>query len=903
MATAECEGTLSTFAETKPGVTATEDQLLVSVILPVYNAEGFVEQTIQSALHQTYRNLEIIVVDDGSTDRTHAVLQSYTADPRVRIIRQPNSGVARARNRGLVEARGEFVAPLDSDDLWDPSKIERQVRRIREAGDDTGLVYCWWVWIDGRGEVLDSSPHWKIEGDALEMLLQVNFTGNASVPLYRRHCLEEAGGYDESLEQQGGRGCEDWDVALKVAARFRVAVVAEWLIGYRRLPNSMSTQCDMMWRSQQLLTNSLRRRQPKLKLGLLKRSDDQFVLYIAGVLFRSGQYFRSFRWAIRAWHTGLFLQVLPYVFRVLVDRLRLGRRKGPQVMVPGVSLDSQRIPDPLIPYDRIYGAGPTGRSNRKSAAAWMRSGTLQSCVLMLSFLLIAAQHWKNDGLWFQGDAPRHAANGLFWYDLIVAKPYSVTDFAVRYYARYPVINPVTYPPLFYIFEGLAFRAFGPSPYVAKILILSLSAMAGFYTMAWARRWLGPGAGWAGSFLAFVPGIAVWTNAVMLNVPATALGVACLYHWRRWFDAGGRGHLVASGCFGSAAVLTYYPAGIAVAICALWAHLLRSARQDNRSMRYGMLAVALVILLPVMVAALVTPTFLSRNLPGLGTLKNQGTWIFYPAALPGLLGSVLLALGAIGLAVGVIDLQWRKESQLLAVWIATAIGAFSLLPARNPRYILIITPAFVLAAAVGVTLVIARLPWISSRWRFAVLLAGLIVGAWSASRVRIPEESGFRAVASFLREHAPNDPVLYDGYHDGVFGFYMRTMDPGYNRRLVLGQQLLYHYGPAHTFNWVENSRATTTQEVVDILRSRSGCAWVAIEVGPSSEWAHGQRLLREAVTAPPFELVHSFPVISPSALRVDLYRLMGPVSPVSAIDLQIPSFSDRTFAGVIPISR
>ena len=190
---------------------------LVSVIVPVYNGERFIAEAIQSALLQTYRNIEVLVIDDGSTDKTAAVLQAQAAlDSRVRIIRQANGGVARARNRGLAEARGEFVAPLDADDLWDPSKIERQVDRMLQAGDATGLVYSWWIWVDDEGTAIDRSPEWRIEGDAADILLQVNFTGNASVPLFRRRCLDEVGGYDETFARQGSGGCEDWDVALKV---------------------------------------------------------------------------------------------------------------------------------------------------------------------------------------------------------------------------------------------------------------------------------------------------------------------------------------------------------------------------------------------------------------------------------------------------------------------------------------------------------------------------------------------------------------------------------------------------------------------------------------------------------------------------------------------------------------
>ncbi|HEY1754597.1 MAG TPA: glycosyltransferase [Bryobacteraceae bacterium] len=876
---------------------------LVSVIVPVYNAEGFVGQTIESALRQTYRNLEIIIVDDGSTDRTHAVIQSLAAaDSRIRVILQQNSGVARARNRGLAEARGEFVAPLDADDLWDPAKIECQVRRMLDAGDQAGMAYCWWVWIDERGEVLDRSPGWEFEGHTLEMLLQVNFTGSASVPLYRRHCLEAVGGYDENLEKQGGRGCEDWDVALKVAGRYEVTVVPQLLVGYRRLPNSMSSHCEVMWKSQQLLIAGLREREPNVNPDVLQQSNDQFALYIAGVLFRSGEYLRSCAWALRAWRSGLLFRVLPYVLLVFAKRLRFGDRQSSQTMVPGMSLGGA-IPKPLIPYDRIYRTHVPESRPPTGLAAWLRSPVWQTVLLILSFLFIAALHMDNDGLWFQGDSPRHAANGLFWWDVIAARAAHLADFTLRYYARYPIINPILYPPLFYIFEGLAFRVFGPSPYVAKVLILALAAMAGLYTMAWARRWLGPGAGWAGAFLAFVPGIVIWSNAVMLNIPALALDLACLYHWRRWLVSGGWKQLLISICFAVAAVSTYYQAGIAIIIGLGWALLSQQGGRFNRHIRLALAATAVAVAVSVAVFAERAPLLVARHLPAVKVLKNFKTWTFYPASLPGLVGPILLALGLIGLTLGLLNARWRKEAQMIAAWIVTAIAVFAFLPARDPRYILIVAPAFVLAAAMGAACLWRPLSMIAPQGQAALLLAGLALSGWQASRLQIPKEAGFPAVASYLTEHAPNGTVLYDGYNDGLFGFYFRAFDPRYQRRLVLGQQLFYHFGPGGDFNWVETLKATTSQDVVDILRSHSGCTWIAIEVGPHSEDAEGQRVLRRAVAGPPFTLESSFPINPPKADRVDVYHLDGEIQPVSTIDLRFNSYANRIFQGVSPITR
>jgi glycosyltransferase involved in cell wall biosynthesis len=324
---------------------------LVSVILPVYNGAEFLGSALESALSQTYRHLEIIAIDDGSTDGSPAVLDLYALrDSRIRVLTQANGGVARARNRGIAEAHGNFIAPLDADDLWEPTKIDRQMQRMLAAGNETGFVYSWWVWIDASGSVLDRSPRWMFEGPTFESLLQINFTGNASVPLFRRHCVEEAGGYNEQLAATGAGGCEDWELVLRVAERYEAAVVPEILLGYRRLPGSMSTACDTMWRSQQRVVQAMRELRPDLNALVPRRAAHQFALYLAGLCFWSGNLVAAFRWGLRSGCRLPFL-VAPHVIRMLLNRNR--RKPALQTMRPGVALDTQRTPEPLLPYDRI----------------------------------------------------------------------------------------------------------------------------------------------------------------------------------------------------------------------------------------------------------------------------------------------------------------------------------------------------------------------------------------------------------------------------------------------------------------------------------------------------------------------------------------------------------------------
>jgi len=538
---------------------------------------------------------------------------------------------------------------------------------------------------------------------------------------------------------------------------------------------------------------------------------------------------------------------------------------------------------------------------RDAIGMCVRSRACQVAVVALAFLTIAALHRQNDGLWFQGDSPRHAMNGLFWWDLLTTLPRDPVEFAVRYYARYPAINPATYPPLFYFVEGLTFAAFGPSPQVAKFIVLLFGVMAGVYTMAWARRWIGPVAGWAGPFLAFMPGIVLWTNSVMLNIPAAALGLAVLYHFRRWSETARVTQLVLTLLFAAAVVLTYYQGGIVLCICAGWAALRwREFRLNRRALWIA--AGALCAIAPVAIAITLAPVQTARHLPTLALLTRSNTWTFYWTTLPDVTGRPALVAGVAGLIAGFFTARWRTDAAYLAIWITALIVGLSLLPAKDPRYVLLSAPAFVLAAAIGLAVAVPHLGARRPEWQAAALAAGLAAGFWSAARVQVPQVSGFREIATYLQEQAPRDAVLYDGPYDGLFGFYVRASDPHFERRVALGSKLLYQDGPASTFTPVQKSNVASTQDVVNLLRTRSGCRWVAIEV-TRNPGSIGRRLLREAVARPEFELIRSFPITGAGERRVDLYRSVIAVDPIAAVDLGFPSFTNREFLHIVPITR
>ncbi len=211
---------------------------LVSIVIPVCNAEQFLERTLLSAQQQTYDNLEIIIVNDGSTDSSGEIAAKHAlSDQRIKIINQHNSGVAFARNAGLRFASGDYVAFLDADDIWHPTKIARQMEVLLSSTGSTGWgsVYPLQRYIDTQDRVLSSGRFWSEAGDVAAHLVTLR-TECGSKILTRRELALAVGGYDTTLS-----AAQDLDFELSLAARGPMFVVSEYLVGYRRGQDSMSS--------------------------------------------------------------------------------------------------------------------------------------------------------------------------------------------------------------------------------------------------------------------------------------------------------------------------------------------------------------------------------------------------------------------------------------------------------------------------------------------------------------------------------------------------------------------------------------------------------------------------------------------------------------------------------------
>ncbi len=255
---------------------------LVSVVIPAYNAAAFITRTLASVMAQTYRQLEILVVDDGSCDRTPQIVKAYAQqDTRIKLLQQANAGVAAARNFGIRSALGEFIAPIDADDIWHPQAMAKIMDEFFAGSPEMGVVYTWSADIDEHNQQTGGFHAAKVDGDVYKTLICHNFLGNASSTVIRKACLDKVGGYDHQLKAKGAQGCEDWDLYLRLAEQYEFGVVPEFLVGYRKVFGSMSGDFRQMAKSQRIMLDAVQHKHPEIPGFLYRLSRSSFYLYLA----------------------------------------------------------------------------------------------------------------------------------------------------------------------------------------------------------------------------------------------------------------------------------------------------------------------------------------------------------------------------------------------------------------------------------------------------------------------------------------------------------------------------------------------------------------------------------------------------------------------------------------------
>ena len=259
---------------------------IVSVVIPAHNAMPYLITALNSVLQQTFGDFEVLVVDDGSQDDTGDWITTVN-DRRVLLISQANQGASGARNTGISHAKGQYIAFLDADDIWNPVKLEKQVDYLNNH-QDVGLVSTKAVLVDAEARFVREIEQPYAANIAIETLLESNCILCGSTPLVRRSCFNTVGVFDLEL-----RTFEDWDMWIRIAYHYPIAVIMEPLVSYRQHSASLSKNTFYMVESLEKLMNKVKKELLPAHVRTFKESYVDYRLKMAWKMLAIGNYKQS----------------------------------------------------------------------------------------------------------------------------------------------------------------------------------------------------------------------------------------------------------------------------------------------------------------------------------------------------------------------------------------------------------------------------------------------------------------------------------------------------------------------------------------------------------------------------------------------------------------------------------
>lgn len=269
------------------------DSPSVSVIIPAFNRNQTLPRALKSVVQQTFRQLEIIIVDDGSVQPAEQVVSVF-GDSRIRLLVHPkNRGANAARNTGIGAARGTYVAFLDSDDEWDKKKLEVQVNAIERAPSSVGAHYTGYTFISEDGEIhRQTSP--VLFGDLLPFLIRSNVIGTLSTLMVKRSVLEAAGGFDESLP-----AVQDWDLYIRIAKLCEFAAVSKSFVQYYLGKDSITRNMNAKGRGLKMVLEKHEKEMSRERRAFARQLAGAGKYYCRGGSCSEGR--QMFRRAIRSY--------------------------------------------------------------------------------------------------------------------------------------------------------------------------------------------------------------------------------------------------------------------------------------------------------------------------------------------------------------------------------------------------------------------------------------------------------------------------------------------------------------------------------------------------------------------------------------------------------------------------
>ncbi|MEP1740838.1 MAG: glycosyltransferase [Kangiellaceae bacterium] len=279
----------------------------VSVVMPVYNVEKYIKSAIQSVLDQTYQNLELIIVNDGSTDKSEEIYSQFT-DSRIKIIKQQNRGLAGARNSGIRSSTGEYVAFLDSDDLWACDKLESHVQHL-DNDDQIGVSYSHSKLINESGEPIGISQSSKVKNIELGDIICRNPIGNGSSPVIRKSLLEQTsfhssiqGNSELSYFDESFRQSEDIEYWIRIAlvSELKFEGIPRQLTLYRVNASGLSANLNNQFESWSRAMNKLALIAPKRISKFRSLAEAYQLRYLARRAVKNGNCKHAIRLALSA---------------------------------------------------------------------------------------------------------------------------------------------------------------------------------------------------------------------------------------------------------------------------------------------------------------------------------------------------------------------------------------------------------------------------------------------------------------------------------------------------------------------------------------------------------------------------------------------------------------------------
>jgi len=291
---------------------------LVSVVIPAFNMSAYISDAIDSVVDQSYNNIEIVVVDDGSADETVNIVKKYVEQAGIKLICQANKGPSAARNMGIRACNGQYIAFLDADDYWDSTKVEKQVDVLQNRSD-IDVVYCLFQSVQ-NGEVLPGT--WnppKPRNSLFEELIYSNvIAGSCSAVMLRAESLKETGLFDEDLFIS-----EDQDLWRRLAFGHNFFCIQEPLTFIRIHPQSAQVNLRRVEKGNLVYLEKLKASLPKVYQFHWKEVAFNIYEYFSGVFFRNKEYLKAVEYSLRCISLGFpfFIRITAYCFRFFISRL------------------------------------------------------------------------------------------------------------------------------------------------------------------------------------------------------------------------------------------------------------------------------------------------------------------------------------------------------------------------------------------------------------------------------------------------------------------------------------------------------------------------------------------------------------------------------------------------------